>query len=198
VAGVPCHIMRLSFTGEASWELHHPWNRSVELWRALLEAGRDLGIKPHGLQALFGLRLEKGHVIVGMDTEMDTTPKRIAHDWAVKMNKPFFIGKEALERTAKLPDSRRMIGLRFDGPAPIEGTPIIALPGTAGSVPGDILGHVATCFNSPLLGHTIALGWLKRNWSPTEPLMTAVQVDGREATLVEPPFYDVEGKRARA
>jgi glycine cleavage system aminomethyltransferase T len=198
VAGVPCHIMRLSFTGEASWELHHPWNRSVELWRALLDAGRDLGIKPHGLQALFGLRLEKGHVIVGMDTEMDTTPKRIAHDWAVKMNKPFFIGREALERTAKLPDSRRMIGLRFDGPAPIEGTPIIALPGTVGSTPGDILGHVATCFHSPLLGYTIALGWLKRNWLPTEPLMTAVQVDGRQATLVEPPFFDVEGKRARA
>jgi glycine cleavage system aminomethyltransferase T len=198
VAGIPCHIMRLSFTGEASWELHHPWNRSVELWRALLEAGRDLGIKPHGLQALFGLRLEKGHVIVGMDTEMDTTPKRIAHDWAVKMNKPFFVGREALVRTSKLPDSRRMIGVRLDGPAPIEGTPIIALPNTSGCVAGDILGHVATCFHSPLLGYTIGLGWLKRGWSPTEPLMAAVSVDAREATLVEPPFYDVEGKRARA
>lgn len=198
VAGVPCHIMRLSFTGEASWELHHPWNRSVELWRALLDAGRDLGIKPHGLQALFGLRLEKGHVIVGMDTEMDTTPRRINHDWAVKMNKPFFIGKEALARTATLPDSRRMIGLRFDGPAPIEGTPIFALAATAGSVAGEVMGHVATCFFSPLLGHTVALGWLKRNWDPNEPLMDTVLVDGRHASIVETPFYDVEGKRARA
>lgn len=198
VAGVPCHIMRLSFTGEASWELHHPWNRSVELWRALLEAGRDMGIKPHGLQALFGLRLEKGHVIVGMDTEMDTTPRRIAHDWAVKMNKPFFIGRDALARTAGLPDSRRMIGLRFDGPAPIEGTPIFALPATTGSVAGEVMGHVATCFFSPLLGHTVALGWLKRNWSPDEPLMDKVLVDGREATIAEPPFYDLEGSRARA
>ena len=40
--------------------------------------GADLGIRPHGLQALFGLRLEKGHVIVGMDTEMDSTPRRLA------------------------------------------------------------------------------------------------------------------------
>ena len=35
IAGVPCHVMRLSFTGEAAWELHHPVDRSVELWRAL-------------------------------------------------------------------------------------------------------------------------------------------------------------------
>ena len=42
VAGVPCHVMRLSFTGEAAFELHHPVDRSVELWRALL----DLGARP--------------------------------------------------------------------------------------------------------------------------------------------------------
>ncbi|HLO34681.1 MAG TPA: 2Fe-2S iron-sulfur cluster-binding protein, partial [Candidatus Deferrimicrobium sp.] len=77
IAGVPCHVMRLSFTGEAAFELHHPVDGSVALWRALVEAGRDLGIRPHGLQALFGLRLEKGHVIVGMDTELDTTPRRL-------------------------------------------------------------------------------------------------------------------------
>ncbi len=76
VAGVPCHVMRLSFTGEAAFELHHPIDRSVELWQALMELGVDLGIRPHGLKALFGLRLEKGHVIVGMDSEMDSTPRQ--------------------------------------------------------------------------------------------------------------------------
>ncbi|HET7082926.1 MAG TPA: aminomethyltransferase family protein, partial [Candidatus Limnocylindria bacterium] len=93
-AGMPCHVMRLSFTGEASWEIHHPVDRSVDLWRALLTAGADLGIRPHGLQALFALRLEKGHVIIGMDTELDTTPRRLGMDWAVNMEKPFFVGRE--------------------------------------------------------------------------------------------------------
>ena len=114
VAGVPCHVMRLSFTGEAAFELHHPVDRSVELWRALLDLGADLGIRPHGLQALFGLRLEKGHVIIGMDTELDTTPRRLGMDWAVRMEKPRFIGRGSLERTAKLPDERRWLGL-LDG-----------------------------------------------------------------------------------
>ena len=48
VAGVPCHVMRLSFTGEAAFELHHPVDRSVALWRALLELGADLGVRPTG------------------------------------------------------------------------------------------------------------------------------------------------------
>ncbi len=198
VAGVPCHVMRLSFTGEASWELHHPWDRSAELWRALMDAGQDLGIKPHGLQALFGLRLEKGHILVGMDTELDTTPKRIAHNWAVKMNKPFFLGQEALQRTAKLPDRRRLVGLRLDGKAPTEGMPILADAAAHGAEKGEILGHVSTSFFSPLLGHSIALGWLKRGWSADSPLMATVSVDGRIATLADPPFYDPEGRRARA
>ena len=112
----PCHVMRLSFTGEAAFELHHPVDRSVELWRALHgRSARDLGIRPHGLQALFGLRLEKGHVIVGMDTELDTTPRRLGMDWAVRMDKPRFIGRAALERTAKLPDHRRWVGFTMDG-----------------------------------------------------------------------------------
>ena len=184
VAGVPCHIMRLSFTGEASFELHHPIDMSVELWRALMEAGREMGIRPHGLQALFGLRLEKGHVIIGMDTDMDTTPRRVDMDWAVKMNKPFFLGQEALARTNALANQRRLVALTVDGPAPIEGSPVWC--------GDDIVGQATTTFASPLLGHSIMLAWL-RYGEPPGPLV----VDGRPASIAHVPFYDKEGLRAR-
>ncbi len=184
VAGVPCHVMRLSFTGEASFELHHPVDRAVELWRALLELGADLGIRPHGLQALFGLRLEKGHVIVGMDTELDTTPRRIGMDWAVRMDKPRFIGRAALERTARLDDQRRWMGFTMAGPAPIEGTPIWA--------DGEIVGNVTGSWASPLLGVALVLGWQRR-----APFRDRVEIAGREATVAPTPFYDPEGHRAR-
>ena len=120
-----CHVMRLSFTGEASFELHHPVDRSVELWQALLAAGQGIwGIAPHGLQALFALRLEKGHVIIGMDTELDTTPRRLGMDWAVNMDKlDFNGGRPALARTAPLPDHRKLVGLTMPGTAPTEGAP---------------------------------------------------------------------------
>ncbi|MDQ3690161.1 MAG: 2Fe-2S iron-sulfur cluster-binding protein [Chloroflexota bacterium] len=185
VAGVPCHVMRLSFTGEASFELHHPVDRSVELWRALMREGRDLGIVPHGLQALQGLRLEKGNVIVGMDSELDSTPRRLGMEWAVKMEKPEFVGRSALVRTAQLADDRRLVGLTMDGEAPTEGSPIWS--------DGDVVGHVASSFTSPLLGHAVMLGWLKR-----APFPEQVQVDDRSASVVRPPFYDPEGLRARA
>jgi len=185
VAGIPCHVMRLSFTGEAAFELHHPIDRSVELWRALMELGRDLGIRPHGLKALFGLRLEKGHVIVGMDSEMDSTPRRLGMDWAVRMEKPFFIGKPALARTAPLPDHRRLTGFTMPGEAPTEGSPI--------SSGGDIVGHVSGSWTSPLLGHAVMLGWLKRT-----PFPDRVEIDGRAAVVASTPFYDPEGHRARA
>ena len=177
--------MRLSFTGEAAFELHHPVNRSVELWRALLDAGRDLGIRPHGLQSLFGLRLEKGHVIVGMDTELDTTPRRLGMDWAVRMEKPRFIGRAALERTAKLDDHRRWVGFSMDGAAPVEGTPILD---------GDeVIGNVTGSWHSPLQDRALMLGWQRRPPHPDR-----VTIGGREAVVTPTPFYDPEGHRARA
>ncbi len=185
VAGVPCHVMRLSFTGEAAFELHHPIDRSVELWRALMELGADLGIRPHGLKALFGLRLEKGHVIVGMDSEMDSTPRRLGMDWAVRMEKPFFIGKPSLARTAPLGDHRRLTGFTMPGEAPTEGSPIWSK--------GEIVGHVTGSWTSPVLGHAVLLGWLKRT-----PFPDRVEIDGREAVVATTPFYDPEGHRARA
>jgi sarcosine oxidase subunit alpha len=185
ICGVPCHVMRLSFTGEMSFELHHDVDRSVELWRALMAEGRDLGITPHGLQALQGLRLEKGHVIVGMDTELDSTPRRLGMEWAAKMDKPDFVGRSALARLAEAPDQRRLVGLTMPGTAPTEGSPIWS--------DGEIVGHVSSSFTSPLLGHAVMLGSLKR-----APFPEQVEVDGRTASVVAPPFYDPEGRRARA
>jgi sarcosine oxidase subunit alpha len=178
-------VVRLSFTGEASFELHHPRTHSAELWQTLMAAGRDMGVRPHGLQALFALRLEKGHVIVGMDTEMDSTPRRINMEWAVKLDKADFIGRAALVRTAGLDDHRRLFGLTMAGPAPVEGAPIW--------VRDEIVGHVTSSFQSPGLGHAVMLGWQKHT-----PFADTVTIDGREARVTDTPFYDPQGARARA
>ncbi len=187
IAGVDCHVMRLSFTGEVSFELHHQLDRSVELWQALLHEGAALGVRPHGLQALFGLRLEKGHILVGQDTEMDSTPKRVNMDWAVKLDKPAFIGREALARIAGLPDERRLFGFTMDGPAPLEGSVIRQ------QRDGDVVGHVSSSWWSPLQQRSLLLGWQKR-----APHRDTIFVDGREAHVSATPFYDQSGARARA
>ena len=120
-----------------------------------------------------------------MDTELDSTPRRLGMDWAARMDKPCFIGQPALERTARCRTTAACIGFPMDGPAPVEGSPIL--------VGGDIVGHVTGSWTSPALGRAVMLGWLKRT-----PYPERVVIDGRVAVVTQPPFYDPEGRRARA
>lgn len=187
VAGILCRVFRLSFTGEVSYELHHSVADSVTLWRRLLRLGADLGIKPHGVEALLMLRLEKGHIVVGQDTDFDSTPRRINHEWAVKLDKPDFVGRRAILRTDKAPLDRQLAGLEMEGPAPAEGALI-----WKGS---DYVGFVTSSAFSPVLGKAVMLGWLKllEGELPAE-----VTIVGRPARRVPTPFYDSEGSRARS
>jgi len=187
VAGVECRIFRLSFTGELSFELHHPAEQSAELWRSLMALGTDLGIKPHGIQTLLQLRLEKGHVIVGQDTDFDSTPRRIDMEWAVRLDKADFVGRQAVLRTNKAPLDKQLVGLEMDAPAPVEGAVI-----WRGS---EYAGYVTSSAQSHALGKAVMLGWVKLfdGVLPTE-----LTIDGRAARRVSLPFYDKEGRRARA
>ena len=90
--------MRLGFVGELAYELHFPASRSEELWDRIMDAGREWDIRPFGLQAQRLLRLEKGHIIVSQDTDFETTPWKVGMQWAVKLDKPDFVGKAALLR----------------------------------------------------------------------------------------------------
>ena len=187
VAGVPCRVLRLSFTGEISYELHHSAADSVALWRSLMELGKDLGLQPLGLEGLLKLRLEKGHIVVGQDTDFDSTPRRIAHEWAIKLEKPDFVGKQALLRTNRAPLDRQLAGFEAQGPAPQEGA--VIWRGT------EFAGYVTSSSYSPVLGKAVMLGWLKL-FDGELPL--EVTIGGRPARRVATPFYDVEGRRARA
>jgi sarcosine oxidase, subunit alpha len=186
VAGVPCRAMRVGFVGELSFELHHPRGRGVELWDALLEAGRDLGIRPHGLDALDLLRLEKGHLYLGQDTLPDDHPWKLGLGWAVAMDKGDFVGRTALERMSALPLERKLVGLRFDA-EPQRGAPL--------SSDGRIVGRVTSRGRSTVLGASIGLGWLRAVDGVFPSRLRAGDV---EATVVERPFYDPEGARLRA
>lgn len=186
VAGVPCRVYRLSFTGELSYELHHSAADSEVLWQRLMAFGAELGIKPHGIETLLKLRLEKGHIIVGQDSDFDSTPRRLNHEWAIKLDKSDFVGKQAILRTNKLPLDKQLVGLEMDGPAPIEGAVIWNGEQYAG--------YVTSSFASPLLGKTVMLGWVRL---ADGQLPDQVIIDGRTARRANPPFYDPEGSRAR-
>jgi sarcosine oxidase, subunit alpha len=185
VAGVACRAIRVGFVGEVSFELHHSRGRGPHLWDALLEAGRDLGIRPHGLDALDLLRLEKGHIYLGQDTLPDDHPWKLGLGWAVAMNKGDFVGRTALERMRALPLERALVALAFDGTSR-RGMPLAA--------DGRIVGRVTSCGTSPALGRTIGLGWLRAVDGVFPERATA---GSATATVVARPFYDPEGARLR-
>src|SRR5215207_5811466 len=101
VAGVPCLILRIGFVGEVGYEIHCPSAHGQHLWDALMEAGAEYAMKPFGLEPQRLLRLQKMHILIGQDTDSESTPFGAAMPWIVKLDKDQdFIGKWALEHAA--------------------------------------------------------------------------------------------------
>lgn len=186
VAGVQCRAIRLGFVGELSYELHHRSDQSAELWDALIEAGRDFEIRPHGLDALRLLRLEKGHIIIGQDTDFDATPSKLNMAWAVKLDKPWFVGKRGIERSASVELRRELLAMSFPGKAPLEGSPLRR--------DGTVVGFLTSSGWSHVLGCGVSLGWATRTNGTTP---TVLESDGVLGTVVNQPFYDPKGNRLR-
>lgn len=195
VSGVPCLALRSGFVGELAYELHHPASRSVELWDALLEEGEPLGLLPHGLEALRLLRLEKGHIIVGQDTDFDSTPEKLGMSWIVDGDKPFFVGKTALERLSEIPLVRKLVPIEFPGPE-------AAVPHAGEQLLYDdaYAGKLTSCRFSPVLGRGVALGWVTAVDGSFPERVTSVGRSGRmtTGTVVREAFYDPEGERLGA
>ncbi len=111
VAGVNSLILRIGFVGELGYEIHFPSVYGEHVWDAILEAGQADGIRPFGLEPQRILRLQKQHIIVGQDTDSESTPYGAAMPWAVKLDKEedFHrqVGARARRRAARGDRARR-------------------------------------------------------------------------------------------
>ena len=176
--------MRLSFTGEAAWELHHPVDRSVELWRALMDAGarpRDPAARPPGAVRA-AAREGPRHRRHGHRARHDAAPDRHGLGGPDGQAVRSSAGRRSSGRRSS-PDDRRWVGFAMDGPAPAEGTPIFDADG------GEIIGNVTGSWTSPLLGKALHA----RLAAASAASPTASTIDGREAVVTPTPFYDPEG-----
>ena len=191
VAGVPVRMLRVGFVGELGYELHAPAGESEALWDALIEAGRRYGIAPFGVDAQRLLRLEKGHVIIGQDTDGLSTPEEIGAGWAVRDDKPFFVGQRALRIIGAQAPARRVVGfvLELSGPMPEEGNLILQNDG--------ISGYVSSIGRSQAARACIGMALVHAGQSQLGTLLEIQQSDGSRtrAKVVKLPFYDPDAKR---
>ncbi len=152
IAGVDdCVLWRIGFTGELSYELHVPASYGLHVWETLLERGADLGAAAFGVEAQRILRLEKGHFIVGQDTDGLTKGYSAGLDWAIKLDKDDFAGKPELAWQHAEESGPRLVALQTaeDSVVPDEASLI-----TEGN---HIAGRVTSSRMSPTLGRPVCL-----------------------------------------
>jgi sarcosine oxidase subunit alpha len=114
IAGVAVRLMRVGFVSDLAYEIHAPAGSALHLWNALIQAGESFGIRPFGTDAQRLLRLEMGNHLVGHDTDGLTNPYEIGAEWALGMDKPFFVGQRSLRIIAKRPVKKRLVHFMLD------------------------------------------------------------------------------------
>ncbi|MFW5417106.1 FAD-dependent oxidoreductase [Nocardiopsis sp. CNT-189] len=206
VAGIPARVLRVSFTGELTYEVNVPAWHGLALWEAAMEAGLRHGITPYGTEAMHVLRAEKGLIVVGHETDGAVTPLDLGMDWAVAKHKEF-VGKRSLTRpdTAR-PDREQLVGLLPEDPGLLltEGAQLVAEdPGPsgagrrgAGERTAAPIGRVTSAYDSAALGRTFALGLLRSGRERHGERLYAVHMgEAVPVRVADPVFYDREGSR---
>jgi len=191
VAEVPALLMRIGFVGETGWEIHFPAECGEYLWLKLLEAGKTFDIRPFGVEAQRLLRLEKRHVIVGVDTDALSSPYEAGMAWVAKLDKPDFIGRNALSRQAEAKPEQSLVGfIMNDDAVPQDGAAIL--------VGGALAGRVTSSRYSPKNGKAVGLAWVTAK-SATDGSEIEIRVNGStaRARIVPEAFYDPAGERLK-
>ncbi len=192
IAGIPVRILRVGFVGELGYEIHCPSSMGEALWDVIMEAGKPLGLKPFGVEAQRILRLEKGHIIIGQDTDGLTHPGEAGMEWALGKKKDFYVGKRAIDMQMAKGVARKLVGFEIAGKD-------TAVPKECHLVirNGDIAGRVTSVARSPTLGKTVGLAYLPPDLAETGKQFQ-IRADGGamvDATVVPAPFYDPDNKR---
>ena len=183
VAGVPMIVSRTGYTGEPGFELCFDQAHSQKIWQAIMEAGQAYDIEPIGLGARDTLRLEMKYCLYGNDIDATTHPLEAGLGWITKLEKPDFIGKQAILRAKERGLTRKLVGFTVEGKAiPRHGFPLMREDRQ--------IGQVTSGAFSPMLETAVGLGYVNIESSA---LGTAVGVQVRDrivpAVIVKTPFY---------
>ena len=197
--GAPCRIMRISFTGEHSYEINIDSRYGKSLWEKCIEAGKEFNITPYGTETMHLLRAEKGFIIVGQDTDGTMTPIDLQMDWIVSKKKYDFIGKRSLYRSDTMREDRKqLVGLLTDNPNEVleEGAQIVQ---DKNKKPIEMLGHVTSSYFSPNLNKSIALAVVRNGKKlKGQKLFVPMKDKTINVTVSDFIFYDKENKRLNA
>ena len=113
LGGMQCMISRTGYTGELGYEIYSAAENAPAIWKLLREAGAEEGLIPCGLGARDTLRMEAAMPLYGQEMDETITPLEAGLDFAVKLGKDEFIGKDALVAAGE--PKRVRVGLNVTG-----------------------------------------------------------------------------------
>jgi sarcosine oxidase subunit alpha len=193
--GIPVRVLRTGFSGEVSFEIYLPWRHGATLWRKIRSAGAAYELAPFGTDAMLMLRLEKGFIHVGLDTDSTTMPDDIDMGRLHQRKSGSFIGMQALAR----PHSRAAERLQLVGFEPVGGGDTLVegaqIPCSRGA---GRQGSITSSGVSPTLNRPIAIGTLTGGRARYGEIVP-VHHDGRRsrARVRAPCFFDPKNERLR-
>ena len=194
VGNAPVNAMRVNFVGELGWELHHPIEYQNHIFDKLMEAGKDLGLKPYGIRAMNSLRLEKSYKLVGTELSIEYSPYESGLDRFIHPNKGNFIGLEALNKWREKGFKNKLVTMEIHNveDADVLGNnPIYENNKVVGRATGGDFGF--------RLGKSIALGMVNPDVATTGQKLK-IDILGKmyDATILDESPYDPENNLLRA
>ena len=197
VCGIPdVRISRTGYTGEDGFEIYFPPTESERVWNKLLEVGAPHGLKPIGLGARDTLRLEAGMALYGHEIDDNHNPVEAGLGFAVKMDKPNFIGRAAVLAKRETGLEQRLVQFKLTDSEPLlyHNEPILRN--------GENVGYLSSGGYGHHVGAAIGMGYVPcKGESVAELLDSTFEIDVMgtrvRAEVQLKPFYDPKSERVK-
>jgi glycine cleavage system T protein len=191
VGPVPCLALRVTYVGELGWELYCPTEFGLRLWDTIWAAGREHGLVAGGYRAIDSCRLEKGYRVWGADITPEDTPWEAGLDFAVKLDKGDFIGRDALlER--RVPERRLACLVLEDARA-------VALGSEPVRIDGATVGRVTSGGYGYTVERSIAYAYVPADKAePGRPVEVEIFGDWIGGEIAREALYDPDGRNVRS
>jgi sarcosine oxidase subunit alpha len=196
IGSVPTRVIRARFSGELSYEVAAPWGFGGAFWTGATRVGQAYGVTPFGIEALTVMRIEKGFLHVGADTDGTTLPQDIGFGPLIEKKSDDFVGRRSTMRPDGLREDRRqLVGVEVTGNGPAPAADAHLLPADAVESRGTI-GWVASSAMSPILNRPIAMALVSAGQSRIgENIRIWDMGTWRSARICDRRFYDPAGQR---
>jgi glycine cleavage system aminomethyltransferase T len=193
VGQVPVTALRLSYVGELGWELYTAADMGRKLWDTLWEAGQAHGVIAAGRDAFASMRLEKGYRSWGTDLTAEHDPYEAGLGFAVRMDKGYFVGRDAIVGRSAETVTRKLTCLTVDDPyAVVLGKEPVLIDGRPS-------GYVTSAAYGYTIGKNIAYAWLPASAAvPGRPVEIEYFGEKVAAVVAAEPLFDPGMTRLRS